>query len=185
MFVKRFQDMIFRQLYECSFEEWSSDDDEAEWEWVWDEEEDDQELDHQCNQEDKEVLCDIQLKLIGGYIEDSGKGLILSQRILSFFAQHHLAFSLKLCCLGPANTKPNGRSKPLVGGCVCKISNGNVFPADFNRTFVDKLPDEAINTLMLGPSLIKKPNKLKQMILAQEDKGFSTSNKNGGPIGDI
>ena len=34
--------MIFRQLYECSFEEWSSDDDEAEWEWVWDEEEDDQ-----------------------------------------------------------------------------------------------------------------------------------------------
>ena len=133
-------------------------------------------------------LCDIQgiqLKLIGGYIEASGKGLCLSQRILSFFAQHELAFLLKLCCLGPANTKTTGHIKPLVGGCVCKISNGNVFPADFNRTFVDKLPTEAINTLMLGPALIKKPNKLKQMILAQEDEGFSVSDKNVGPIRDI
>ena len=129
------------------------------------------------------VLCDIQLKLIGGLIEDSGKGLNLSQRILTFFARHHLAFSLTLCCLGPANTKKQSRgAKPLVGGCVCNITNGLVFPADFNRTFVDKLPEEAIKTLMLGPSLIKKPNKLKQMILAQEDKGFSTSNKNMGPI---
>ena len=132
------------------------------------------------------VLCDIQLKLIGGYIEDSGKGLSLSQRILTFFAQHQLAFSLKLCCLGPANTKKNGsRSKPLVGGCVCNISNGMVYPANLNRTFVDKLPEEAIKTLMLGPSLIKKPNKLKQMIIAQEDQGFSTSNRNMGPIRDI
>ena len=132
------------------------------------------------------VLCDIQLKLIGGYIEDSGKGLSLSQRILTFFAQHQLAFSLKLCCLGPANTKKNGsRSKPLVGGCVCNISNGMVYPANLNRTFVDKLPEEAIKTLMLGPSLIKKPNKLKQMIIAQEDQGFSTSNRNTGPIRDI
>jgi hypothetical protein len=131
------------------------------------------------------VMCDIQLKLIGGYVEDSGKGLILSQRILTFFAQHHLPFSLKLCCLGPANTKTGGRRKPLVGGCVCNISNGMVFPADFNRTFVDKLPDEAIKTLMLGPSLIKKPNKLKQMILAQEDQGFSYSNRSMGPIRDI
>ena len=130
-------------------------------------------------------MCDIHLKLIGGYLDESGKGLNLSHRILSFFAQHHFAFSLKLCCLGPANTITGGRSKPLVGGCVCKISNGNVYPANFNRTFVDKLPEEAINTLMLGPSLIKKPNKLKQMILAQEDKGFSASNKNMGPIRDI
>ena len=131
------------------------------------------------------VLCDIHLKLIGGLIEDSGKGLHLSQRILTFFAQHHLAFSLKLCCLGPANTKTGGWPKPLVGGCVCNISTGMVFPADFNRTFVDKLPEEAIKTLMLGPSLIKKPNKLKQMILAQEDQGFSSSNRNMGPIRDI
>ena len=131
------------------------------------------------------VFRDIQLKLIGGLVEDSGKGLVLSRRILTFFAQHQLAFSLNLCCLGPANTKKTFNPKPLVGGCVCNISNGMVFPADFNRTFVDKLPDEAIKTLMLGPSLIKKPNKLKQMILAQEDKGFSTSNQNMGPIRDI
>ena len=131
------------------------------------------------------VFRDIQLKLVGGYVEDSGKGLVLSRRILTFFAQHQLAFSLNLCCLGPANTKKSFNPKPLVGGCVCNISNGMVFPADFNRTFVDKLPVEAIKTLMLGPSLIKKPNKLKQMILAQEDEGFSTSNQNMGPIRDI
>ena len=35
LFVKRFQDMILRQLYEWDLEEWSSDDDEGEWEWVW------------------------------------------------------------------------------------------------------------------------------------------------------
>ena len=39
LFVKRFQDMILRQLYEWDLEEWSSDDEEGEWEWVWEDEE--------------------------------------------------------------------------------------------------------------------------------------------------
>jgi hypothetical protein len=47
--------------------------------------------------------------------------------------------------------------------------------ATFNRTFVDSLPEEAIMTLMLGPSLIKKPFKLRDMILAKEDEGFAKS----------
>ena len=39
LLVKRFQDMIFRQLCEWDLEEWSSDDEEGEWEWVWEDEE--------------------------------------------------------------------------------------------------------------------------------------------------
>ena len=42
MLVQRFQDMILRQLYECEYEEWSSEDDEGDWEWVWEDEEDTQ-----------------------------------------------------------------------------------------------------------------------------------------------
>ena len=39
MLVQRFRDMVFRQLYECEYEEWSSEDDEGDWEWVWEDEE--------------------------------------------------------------------------------------------------------------------------------------------------
>ena len=31
-------------------------------------------------------------------------------------------------------------------------------------------------SLILGPSLIKKPERLKKMIIQQEDKGFSAKN---------
>lgn len=46
-------------------------------------------------------------------------------------------------------------------------------PAQFNRQFVSSQPDEDIvRTLILGPSLIKKPFKLKKLILQTEDRGF-------------
>ena len=117
----------------------------------------------------------IDLKLIGGYDEVSAKGSVLSRRILSFFATHQLSFNLKLCCLGPANTRGTGRTEPIVGGVVVDVKSANTHAANFNRTFVDSLPEEAIMTLMLGPSLIKKPFKLREMILAKEDQGFSKS----------
>ena len=49
-------------------------------------------------------------------------------------------------------------------------------PATFNRSFLADLPEDSINTLMLGPALIKKPERLKKMIYEQEDKGFSAKN---------
>ena len=117
----------------------------------------------------------IDLRLVGGYDEVSGKGSVLSRRILSFFATHQLYFNLKLCCLGPVNTKGSWRTEPIVGGVVFDVKTAKTMPANFNRTFVDSLPEEAIMTLMLGPSLIKKPFKLREMILAKEDEGFSKS----------
>ena len=117
----------------------------------------------------------IDLRLVGGYDEVSGKGSVLSRRILSFFATHQLYFNLKLCCLGPVNTKGSWRTEPIVGGVVFDVKTAKTMPANFNRTFVDSLPEEAIMTLMLGPSLIKKPFKLREMILAKENEGFSNS----------
>ena len=118
----------------------------------------------------------LELKLIGGYDEVSGKGSVLSRRILTFFATHQLSFNLKLCCLGPANTRGSaGRTEPIVGGVVVDVKTANSHAANFNRTFVDSLPEDVIMTLMLGPSLIKKPFKLREMILAKEDQGFSKS----------
>ena len=76
------------------------------------------------------------------------------------------------------NTKPRGGpAQPIVGGVLCDLTkNAKLFPATFNRSFVDGLPEDTINTLMLGPSLIKKPERLKKMIIQQEDKGFSAKN---------
>ncbi len=119
----------------------------------------------------------IDLKLIGGYNEVSGKGAVLSRRILTFFANHQLAFNLKLCCLGPANTRGRGQTEPIVGGVVVDLQSAKTSSADFRRTFVDSLPEEAIMTLMLGPSLIKKPFKLREMILAKEDQGFFSKSR--------
>jgi hypothetical protein len=43
MLVKRFRDMVFRQCYECEYEEWDSEEDEdGEWEWFWEDEEESQ-----------------------------------------------------------------------------------------------------------------------------------------------
>ncbi len=48
-------------------------------------------------------------------------------------------------------------------------------PADFNRHFVSSaLDEEIVNALLLGPALIKKPFKLKKMIMQKEDEGYAT-----------
>ena len=123
-------------------------------------------------------LGTITLQLVGGYKEESGKGGVLSKRILSFFATHHLTFKLNLVCLGPVNTKLKSRPEPIVGGVLCDLSKGGkLYPATFNRSFVDGMPEDTINTLMLGPSLIKRPERLKKMILEHEDKGYSAKNR--------
>jgi hypothetical protein len=100
----------------------------------------------------------------------------ISNTLFSFYLiSLQLSFNLKLCCLGPANTRGSGRTEPIVGGVVVDVRSAKTESANFNRTFVDSLPEEAIMTLMLGPSLIKKPFKLREMILAKEDQGFSKS----------
>ena len=52
-----------------------------------------------------ELYDNISLQLVGGYKEESGKGGLLSKRILTFFAAHPLTFDLTLACLGPLNTR--------------------------------------------------------------------------------
>ena len=52
-----------------------------------------------------ELYDNISLQLVGGYKEESGKGGLLSKRILTFFANHPLTFDLTLACLGPLNTR--------------------------------------------------------------------------------
>jgi len=60
---------------------------------------------------------------------------------------------------------------------VFNVLQGKAFPAVFDRVVVDSLDEDLVMTLMLGPSLIKKPFKLKQIILAKEDQGFAKSIK--------
>ena len=52
-----------------------------------------------------ELYDNISLQLVGGYKEESGKGGLLSKRILTFFATHPLTFDLTLACLGTLNTR--------------------------------------------------------------------------------
>ena len=47
-----------------------------------------------------ELFSSITLQIVGGLKEESGKGGVLSKRILSFFATHNLTFKLTLACLG-------------------------------------------------------------------------------------
>jgi len=140
-----------------------------------------------------ELYDNISLQLVGGYKEESGKGGLLSKRILTFFAAHPLTFDLTLACLGPLNTRIRsivllnsqslkkidfkiyffkGRPEPIVGGVLCDLRNATLYPSTFNRSFVDGLPDDAVMSLMLGPSLLKRPERLKKMIIEQEDKGY-------------
>jgi len=56
---------------------------------------------------------------------------------------------------------------------VFNIFHHKAFPAVFNRIVVVSLDEDLVMTLMLGPSLIKKPFKLIQIILAKEDQGFA------------
>ena len=102
---------------------------------------------------------------------------------VSFFSKSSDAFHLELCCLGRANTHPSRPARPKVGGVVCRVKGEfKISPASFQRSFVNQLSEEAIHLLMLGPSLVKKPNKLKKMILAKEDEGFSKSGHQQGPL---
>ena len=168
-FVSDFRNKVLDRLSYEDEEDETDFSDEDEWEWEVDDEE--------------EIMNQTHLKLIGGYEEVSRKSKIISTRILSFFSKDPISFQLKLCCLGKANTQnQNSHAKPKVGGVVCRVKDGQTFPASFQRSFVNQLPDETIRTLMLGPSLIKKPNKLKQMILAKEDQGFAKAIQNQGPI---
>ena len=59
-----------------------------------------------------------------------------------------------------------------MGGVLCDLRNATLYPSTFNRSFVDGLPDDAVMSLMLGPSLLKRPERLKKMIIEQEDKGY-------------
>ena len=52
-----------------------------------------------------EIFGRVTLQLVGGYKEESGKGGVLSKRILNFFATHQLTFKLALICLGTINTR--------------------------------------------------------------------------------
>ena len=82
-------------------------------------------------------------------------------------------------CAGPVNTRQRScPAQPIVGGVLCDLTkNGcRLYPATFNRSFLADLPEDSITTLMLGPALIKKPERLKKMIYKQEDKGFSAKN---------
>ena len=65
-----------------------------------------------------------------------------------------------------------GRPEPIVGGILCDLRKATLHPATFNRSFVDGLADDAVMSLMLGPSLLKRPETLKKMIIEQEDKGY-------------
>ena len=61
-------------------------------------------------------------------------------------------------------------------GVDLKKNSGKPFPADFNRHFVSsQLDEDLLFTLMLGPSLIRKPFKLKKLILDKEDEGYSVT----------
>merc|ERR1711974_52692 len=170
-FLHKFQQMILHRTY-YGYEDENENPDN--WEWC----EDSSEEEDSINDEDSDLFSDITLQLVGGYKEESGKGGVLSTRILTFFATQHLTFKLTLVCLGPVNTRRSrmGTSEPLVGGVLCDLSNGKLYPATFNRSFVDGMPDDTVKTLMLGPSLIKNPFKLKKMIIEHEDRGYSSKN---------
>lgn len=148
------------------------DNPDQDWEWYSDSED-------SVQSESESEICNsnVTLQLVGGLKEESGKGGVLSRRILTFFATHSMTFKVTLVCLGHVNTRLRSRAEPIVGGVLCDLSKGGkLYPATFNRSFVDGLPQESVNALMLGPSLLKKPERLKKMILQQEDKGFSCKN---------
>jgi len=178
-FLNKFYQLIVHRTY------YAYEDDDAageDWEWYSDEEDNEEDADQneyateeQSNNDelDEEVFGHVTLQLVGGLKEESGKGGVLSKRILNFFASHQLTFRLTLICLGPVNTRVRSRAEPIVGGVLCDLKNGRLFPANFNRSFVDGMPEDTVNTLMLGPSLIKKPFKLKKMIIEHEDRGYS------------
>lgn len=181
-FFNKFYKLIVNRTFYCYEDDSSNNyDEDEEWEWYSDEDENIEEKDIELEEEMISYISEnsrVTLQLVGGLKEESGKGGVLSKRILSYFATHRCNFIPTLVCLGPINTKIRTRAEPIVGGVLCDLKNGKLYPANFNRSFVDGMPEDTVNTLMLGPSLIKKPFKLKAMILEHEDRGYSSSSKN-------
>ena len=90
-----------------------------------------------------------------------------------------IVVSCQTLSAGPVNTRQRSSpAQPIVGGVLCDLTKNEcrLYPATFNRSFLADLPEDSITTLMLGPALIKKPERLKKMIYEQEDKGFSAKN---------
>ena len=172
-YVADFRSKVLDRMY--STFDYDEEDDE-DWEW--------EEVDDSDDAGDTEgVLDGSRLVLVGGYDDEAKKSATISTRILSFFSKSPDAFRLELCCLGRANTHLKRPARPKVGGAVCRVRGEfKISPASFQRSFVNHLSQEAIQLLMLGPSLVKKPNKLKKMILAKEDQGFSKSGHQQGPL---
>jgi len=174
-YVSDFGGKVADRLYSL---EYDIDEDAEEWEWEEVDGNDEPEL------SDSDIDGTV-LVLVGGYDDEAKKSAAISTRILSFFSKHNVTFRLELCCLGKANTVERSRpARPKVGGVIATVSSKDfkVSPASFQRSFVNHLSEEAIKLLMLGPSLVKKPNKLKKLILANEDTGFSKSGHQQGPI---
>ena len=69
--------------------------------------------------------------------------------------------------------------EPKIGGVSVNLEAGNPVPASFNRNFGAEIDEDLRFTLMLGPSLIRKPNKLKKIILEKEDTGYQNSRNVG------
>ena len=122
-----------------------------------------------------EIEDEIDLHLVGGYADEAGKAARLSRRFLRFFADSASRFALHTLCVGQPNSKTGHycHNEPKVGGVVVGVADGLPAPAVFNRAFVSgKADEETMFTLLLGPSLIKKPFKLKKIILEKEDQGY-------------
>ncbi|XP_040581870.1 protein N-terminal asparagine amidohydrolase [Lepeophtheirus salmonis] len=169
-FLGKFEDKVKRY-----FNEYQDYWDEGDWEWEevdgdtdWNEEpEDDTNFNFQMNP--------ISLRILGGYSDEAGKAERLRKRIFTYFQSHSYRFNLDEMILGDMNTK-NGmyRKEPIIGGICCDLKTGKLFNAAFSsRAFLNELSDKMVNTLLLGPSLIKKPNALKRIILQKEDQGYS------------
>ena len=84
----------------------------------------------------------VTLQLVGGLKEESGKGGVLSKRILSYFATHRCNFIPTLVCLGPINTKIRNRAEPIVGKILILhyvgISSSGIVVLNENLKFAGK-----------------------------------------------
>eukprot|EP00096_Caligus_rogercresseyi_P013352 TRINITY_DN6012_c0_g1_i1.p1 TRINITY_DN6012_c0_g1~~TRINITY_DN6012_c0_g1_i1.p1 ORF type:complete len:115 (-),score=20.33 TRINITY_DN6012_c0_g1_i1:526-870(-) len=113
--------------------------------------------------------------MVGGYSDEAGKAGRLGRRLFSYFHEHPYRFQIQDICLGDVNTR-NGmyRKEPIIGGVSLELKTGRLHKANFSsRAFLSGMSDDMVNQLLLGPSLIKKPNALKRIILEKEDQGYS------------
>jgi len=184
--LERFVNAFLNRVCDRHFE-WESDisynggDKDAvtgsEWEYEW--------IDDNGDEESLNIhdIVDpvISLHMVGGYEDEAGKAARLSMRLIDFFADFHhsnLDFRLQTFCVGKCNTKRgrNGHNEPKIGGVVFQLKEPTLGPqpADLNRHFISSSLDaDIVNTLLLGPSLIRKPFKLKKIIMQKEDEGYA------------